>query len=498
MFRILKFTSHTHPRLKNKTFELSDENEISSKNYYSIIIGPNGTGKSYLLGELIEAFNELVIFQNNPNYRIRKKFTIVYNLDGQKYSVIAPDRGIIILKGSMPIDIDSLSLPNAWLASSVTLGDRYPLLNYIRELQIPQYKYLGVRSASNNAFISRIKINTVLYLIKALQRNKAKNLMKLYTSLSLNPTLQIELTGGSMLKLRKEGKIYHLYPEKDARKILDPHLNFIDRNREKKNYRTDNYLKYLDDEKSLDIMYKLIYDDKERFEKTIKGSIKFTYTVNLESEEGVNKLLNDWPALTIMLDLELIKFSKFLITKKTSFKFEEASSGESHLLTSLHGIIAYLEDNSLLVVDEPEISLHPNWQLDYFDILRAALKEYTGVNVVISSHSHLLMSSLLNEESRISSIKPENGTEELIVEELDFSTYGWDPESVLYNVFEVATLRNKYFEMDLKKLISLITLKSDDRKSIKELRDKVAKYITEDNDDPLQLLINEVDSYLKS
>jgi hypothetical protein len=101
---------------------------------------------------------------------------------------------------------------------------------------------------------------------------------------------------------------------------------------------------------------------------------------------------------------------------------------------------------------------------------------------------------LKNNESRITSLRRDKG--DISVQELDLETYGWDPESILYNVFEVATLRNKYFELDLRKLIALITERSDKFDVIRSLREKVAKYVLANADDPLKLLIKEVDEYL--
>ncbi len=198
----------------------------------------------------------------------------------------------------------------------------------------------------------------------------------------------------------------------------------------------------------------------------------------------------------MMLDLELLKMSDFLITKNTPFKYEEASSGESHLLSSLHGIMSSLENDSLLVIDEPEVSLHPNWQIDYIEILKSMLRGFEGVNVVISTHSHLLLSSLKNEESRICSMRRNAETGEVQVTLLDYETYGWDPESILYNVFEVATMRNRYFEYDLRKLISLISTQSDDRDEIRTLKVKLEKYIMPNESDPLRLVILQADRYL--
>lgn len=494
VLRILSFISHRHPLLNNKNFELTNVLESSSSNYYSIIIGPNGIGKSYLLKHLVEAFNEISLMKVDKLYKARSRFTLKYQLNKNEYFVSTFDREIKFRINEMDVAISEIILPNKWLASSVTLNDKYPILNYVREKQIPQYKYLGIRSASNNAFISRITINTVLYFLEALRKNKSNQLSAVYKALSLNPEVQIILNAGPMLKLEKKEGIYRLSENKN--KLLESHKILIQKNESKISYRIDNYVTHISNPDNIERVFDFMKQHKGKFEKTTKAAMQFRYRINLETKEGIEEVLNDWPFISIMLDLELIKVSKFLLSKDMPFKYEEASSGESHLLTSLHGIIAHAENNSLVVIDEPEVSLHPNWQIDYIDILKKLFESYEGINIVISTHSPFLVSSLKNEESRISSIKRNKESNELELEELDFETFGWDPESILYNVFEVATMRNKYFEMDLQKLISLISIKSEDEKEIIRLRDKVGKYILANEDDPLKLLIKQVDTYL--
>jgi AAA ATPase domain len=494
MLRIKSFQIHRHPLLGGANFELTNPTEDKVENYYSVIIGPNGTGKSYMLNNLIEAFNEIALLKNNEQYKLRRKFSLDYSLAGYDYFFSTESREVSIKKNGRTTSITEIQLPSVWLASSVTINDKYPILNYIRKKQIPQYKYLGIRSASNNAFISRITINTVLYFLTALRNDKASKLLSIYEALDLKPEVQIRFIGGPMLKLEKKDKLYRLY--KSITKLTEPHNTFLKKNKNKINYRADTYKKHLKSEISIADVFSFMSENIETFEKPTKASIQLNYVINLKTESGISKIIRDWNIISIMLDLEIIKISKFLLTKNTTFKYEEASSGESHLLSSLHGIVANLEDNSLIIVDEPEVSLHPNWQIDYIEILKTILKDYKGVNTVISSHSHFIMSSLKNEESRITSIRRNKEDGKLQIEELDFETYGWDPESILYNVFEVATLRNKYFELDLKKLISLITVQSTDIEKIKDLRNKVAKYILANEDDPLNLLIQEVDKYL--
>ncbi len=496
MFRILSITINKHPLLEGKTFKLTNPDELKTSNYYSIIIGPNGTGKSYLLSYLIEVFNEIALTKSDSYFVTKKKFSLTYLLDKENFEIVA-DRGMFIFhKNGYKVDIEEISLPSKWLASSVTINDKYPILNYIRTKQIPDYKYLGIRAATNNAFIGKIKINAVSYFIEALKTNKSKSLLSVLSSLELNPEVQIIFIGGPMLKLEKKERRFVVY--KNSNKILDPHNAFIKKNKSKPSYRADNYKKYIENYSAIEDVHEFFTLRRSSFEKASKSAMRLNYSVDLKTETGINQLLHDWKVLSIMLDLELLKISDFLITKDKTFNYEQASSGENHLLTSLLGIVSNLEDNSMVIIDEPEISLHPNWQIDYLDILKRIINLHKGVNVVIATHSHFLISSLKDEESRIVSMRRDQETKEIKIEELDFETYGWDPESILYNVFEVATMRNKYFELDLRNLISHISSKSVETTEIRRLIDKLERYIMPNQDDPLRLVIQQSEKYLKN
>ena len=252
----------------------------------------------------------------------------------------------------------------------------------------------------------------------------------------------------------------------------------------------------MDNDADLKLVTEFMLLNREKFEKSTKSAMQLKYGIDLRTEFGIKDIEWQWSYLSILLDLELIKISKFHLTKDSPFKYEEASSGEGHLLTSFHGIIANLEDNSLLVIDEPEISLHPNWQIEYFEILKKIVNSYKNVFTVIATHSNLLVSSLKNEESRITSIRRDGKTKEIVIDELDYETYGWDPERILYKIFGLVTQRNNYFESDLRTLIALISSKDSDIKEVVRLYGSLKKYILADKDDPLKIIISRAESYI--
>ena len=52
-----------------------------------------------------------------------------------------------------------------------------------------------------------------------------------------------------------------------------------------------------------------------------------------------------------------------------------------------------LTNNSLLIIDEPEVHLHPEWQLKYAEVLLALAK--AGVKVLVTSHSSYMIQALV-------------------------------------------------------------------------------------------------------
>lgn len=59
-------------------------------------------------------------------------------------------------------------------------------------------------------------------------------------------------------------------------------------------------------------------------------------------------------------------------------------------MSSLFGLVAEAEDDSLILMDEPELSLHPSWQTQFLDLLLEAIKGFKGCHVIIATHSALL------------------------------------------------------------------------------------------------------------
>jgi putative ATP-dependent endonuclease of the OLD family len=74
-----------------------------------------------------------------------------------------------------------------------------------------------------------------------------------------------------------------------------------------------------------------------------------------------------------------------------SFMVSRASSGERELLTYLFSIYALNVRDALVVVDEPELHLHPKWQAMLLGLFRR-LSEQTGNQFLLATHSPTFVS----------------------------------------------------------------------------------------------------------
>lgn len=73
-------------------------------------------------------------------------------------------------------------------------------------------------------------------------------------------------------------------------------------------------------------------------------------------------------------------------TDKREIALNSLSSGEKNEILMLHDFIFNLEDGSLLMIDEPEISLHVAWQREFMnDIIQIAKQK--NLRVLIATHS---------------------------------------------------------------------------------------------------------------
>lgn len=69
------------------------------------------------------------------------------------------------------------------------------------------------------------------------------------------------------------------------------------------------------------------------------------------------------------------------------YRIEDLSSGELNYFTLMYDLIFKSEKNTIYFVDEPEISLHVEWQMQIMDDIQAIKQRYGGPQVIVITHS---------------------------------------------------------------------------------------------------------------
>ena len=185
--------------------------------------------------------------------------------------------------------------------------------------------------------------------------------------------------------------------------------------------------------------------------------VVLTYSL-LEDPQRINAERDVIEALSA---IDLLTFPSLKVYKgDTNFGFDESSSGETHLLCQLIGIMSDIEHGSLILIDEPENSSHPNWQINYIEWLKNIFNHYCDSHFVIATHSHFILSDLKPESSDIIALDRDgDGIVRDVAENLN--TFNWTVDDILYEVFRIRNTKNEALERDLERAIQLMEEKGE-------------------------------------
>ena len=162
-----------------------------------------------------------------------------------------------------------------------------------------------------------------------------------------------------------------------------------------------------------------------------------------------------------------------LFTNSAGDKFDinELSSGEKQLFLRTLAIKMLNPENSIILIDEPELSLHPKWQQRIVDVYRKIGKNN---QIIIATHSPHILGSVKKENIMLLD-KNEDG--KIVVRTGDelYDSYGQPTDRVLKDIMGLETTRNpKVFKLleEAGKLVDKNEYESEEFKTkYKELRE---------------------------
>lgn len=156
---------------------------------------------------------------------------------------------------------------------------------------------------------------------------------------------------------------------------------------------------------------------------------------------------------------KLIAEVRIKVKKKNidgSITFKELSEGEQQLLTVL-GLLKFTKDeNSLILLDEPDTHLNPLWKWRYLEFLDKVVNYTENTQIIINTHDPLVIGSLKKEEVRIFRI---NNNNKIYVEEPDVDPREMSVAGILTSeLFGLPSIMSKKLEDKLNRKRYLQTL----------------------------------------
>jgi len=148
-----------------------------------------------------------------------------------------------------------------------------------------------------------------------------------------------------------------------------------------------------------------LYESKQKLLAYSKDDSKAlsVYLKDFENKLSVfDDLLEKLELFTNILNERRFTFKSIAISREKGFFFKtingkelelnQLSSGEQHEVVLLYELIFNVQPNTLVLIDEPEISLHVTWQKEFLNDLLRIIK-IQSIQVLIATHSPSIINS---------------------------------------------------------------------------------------------------------
>jgi hypothetical protein len=413
--QIVEFSDGRKTAVIPRTGPASSKN----KNWITVLIGRNGTKKSLLLRLLLEGALDRSTIETGVKRLIRPQLTM----------------------RSQPDQIA------ASIAIAGTPFDRFPRQTRYQTQAHPtkydlntKYFYLGMKAA-NGTMGSTQGVRTIadlLFRTLATEQQLSGSINRVFDFLDFKPELCVVVRRHTSLNVaRGEGrgknpaKPGNLSPRK-----LRTGLTHIKNSSSNPQHVTWAQELLQDSLRLKELRLQLDRLPESFYVSFSKSTLRF-HDQDWSSEE-----------LLRLFEVGLILPSHFMFQRSESDQWlmdSQLSSGQWHLISSMLGLALTLRHDSLVLIDEPENSLHPEWQRTYVELLSEVIEGTDGCHVFIATHSPLIASG----------VKPDTG-DVLRIEAADASalgvelcllpnTYGWDAGDVYRQVFDMESARASTF-----------------------------------------------------
>lgn len=500
MFRIHSIMNESRDKVK-----VYDVREDSNKNYYTILTGDNASGKSSLLSKAINFF----LFSN------KKDSFHPPSVERDLLSVDEPSK-IIALCNSR---FDKFTSTNIFSKNFDLKKSTYPLMSYIHP-EINDNARRGVNGLVDQSIKNLLRFRNTRNLQDIYRVHDAFVMFGLQPDLHLKCSLNTQnlkyaidilsdIDNGNMY-LSDKGienlkKYKYSKPEgiKNRSSILDSYIEII----LKKNMDNSEPLLILDTLLMLDAG-KLTSDSfNDIYFSVAEGSIYSAKKDLLLDFSGIE-------TIKTLFILDVISVSDVQVMHFNSQKevsIISLSSGQRTLLGHAIVLSSFAEKNCMICIDEPENSLHPEWQLNFMRFISLLCPESLEAHILIATHSPQIISGMQFDNGCVLSLVNRDNIDAISLKKDSIFGEGrfyelqalkiyreQSSDKQLTGVFKSPGYKNDFIIrkllLILSKISKQISLKKTDHIFLNEIRILIEKNRIPKGD-PVQLLISQIVSF---
>lgn len=193
-------------------------------------------------------------------------------------------------------------------------------------------------------------------------------------------------------------------------------------------------------------------------------------------KEIQNYISNIFKSLELTFNISNIDYQDKKIYFKNSnneeFSINDLSTGEKTLVSKI--LFLYLNNinNKIILIDEPELSLHPSWQNKVLELYETFAIE-NNCQIILATHSPHIIASSKNEYIRLLTKNKETKKIEIID---NLYAHGRDINSVLFDVMGEVLYRPDEYKNKIDNLYYVIEEEKDYEKSIELLEELKKDY----------------------
>ncbi|EKO3629017.1 ATP-binding protein [Vibrio metschnikovii] len=475
-FQILKVT------LDHTEYEISKFKE-SEKNLVSVMTGKNGAGKSRILEFITNNFyvsddflrehpDNWSIDFNNPKSDYSHN-QVVFRAGGEICEMQRINSKLAsIFKTSKFIENRYSLFPSRLICLSTSPFDRFPLNSTKKAPKESIYSYIGMKNSKRSSSLVSLVSNVLDSMFKEPE--------KIETNLEvIKKTLSYLGYGNRILVSYRSN--FKLNEAELSRKIVSDILSNVDSPVfNKKNF--DSYQW----NNAVEEIYRSIQTLISANDWKWKSS--FSVPIKLSKE---NFLEDDYiKSIQVLSMYELFSIKSLKLSMSSDNRkfvdFTQASSGEQCLSLMLLGIASQIENGALICIDEPEISLHPEWQEEFIPLIDNLFENYKGCHFVIATHSPLIISKLVGEHCSVLDLD----RNELI--ELS-NNRGYSSDYQLATLFQSPGFKNEYLVNESLDILTILSKKKTLNEDIIQRASVLIKLIEKlDENDPVHSLISTI------